>query len=238
MREFYTKVVGTTFDGRDEIIEELYFDGDMDCGQRLVLQRQKNNVHDRNAIAVMHPKSMQQLGFIGRDIAAKLAPVIDLGTECYAEVQAVTGGGMGRYGINIKVICLDETPKSFTPRYNVSSTFKIKVILSGSQDVFHLEIEASKNGKEIEKKLCKLNHYITVTDITVNQPIDKIVFSFEEHQIWKNYIFPLEERYFGCDFGFIFSEKPNPDDIPTYAGSYTYMHPIFDYEIVPVQDID
>lgn len=60
MREFYTKVVGTTFDGRDEIIEELYFDGDMDCGQRLVLQRQKNNVHDRNAIAVMHPKSMQQ----------------------------------------------------------------------------------------------------------------------------------------------------------------------------------
>lgn len=103
MYEFYTKVSGTTFEGRDEVIEELYLNGDLDVGQELLLQRQPNNQYDRNAIAVVHPKTNEQVGFIPKSTASNLAPIIDSGIVCRAFVSAVTGGNGYNYGINIKI---------------------------------------------------------------------------------------------------------------------------------------
>lgn len=104
MYEFYTKVAGTTFEGRDEVIEELYLTGNLDIGQELLLQRQPYNQYDRNAIAVIHPKTNEQVGFIPKNTSANLAPIMDSGIRCRALVSAVTGGNDYNYGINLKII--------------------------------------------------------------------------------------------------------------------------------------
>ena len=106
MYDFHTKLAGTTFDGRDEIIECLYLSGNMDIGQELLLKREPNNPYDRNAIAVIHPETMQQIGFIQKDLAATMSPNIDAGIIFKATISSVTGGGGYNYGVNIRIIQL------------------------------------------------------------------------------------------------------------------------------------
>ena len=76
MNSFYSKLAGTTFDGRQDIIENLADSGMLNAGQMLAYRREPNNPYDRNAIAVLHPNTMQQLGYIGRDVASTIAPKI------------------------------------------------------------------------------------------------------------------------------------------------------------------
>ena len=104
MGEFYTKLSGTTFDGRDEVIENLYFARKLEPGQPLILKREPYNPYDRNAIAVLHPETMQQLGFVRKEVASTLAPNIERGFQYRAYVSAVTGGTEYNYGINIKIV--------------------------------------------------------------------------------------------------------------------------------------
>ncbi len=100
---FNTKVVGVSFEGRQEYLSDL-------CeGTHLSIVRQKNNEYDENAIAV-YKDSEEQIGFLNRHLAAKLAPVIDAGQNYEAQVVALTGGNDQtelindkNQGVNIRV---------------------------------------------------------------------------------------------------------------------------------------
>jgi single-stranded-DNA-specific exonuclease len=93
--EFRTKVVGVTFEGRQDSV------AGMRPGALLELQRDPANAHDPNAVGVWY--GGLQLGFIKADIARRIAPKIDDGARYAAEVLDVTGGGTRSYGINILV---------------------------------------------------------------------------------------------------------------------------------------
>jgi single-stranded-DNA-specific exonuclease len=95
--EFNTKLAGVSFEGRQDIAAGLR------SGTVLELQRQPDNAHDPNAIAVFYGRL--QLGFLNRKMAEKLAPLIDSDGRRYAaEVTAITGGRGGRsFGINVRV---------------------------------------------------------------------------------------------------------------------------------------
>ena len=96
-RTFATKVVGITFEGRQAVAEGL------SEGDELLLERQPDNAYDPNAIALIAPDG-SQVGFIRRQIAAAIAPLIDAGAEYEAVVLQVTGGDQGRsLGINVQV---------------------------------------------------------------------------------------------------------------------------------------
>ncbi|MBR5539576.1 MAG: hypothetical protein IKU61_06725 [Clostridia bacterium] len=101
MYSFHTKIVGTTYDGRENIIKDLRERYLIFSGSNLVLVRQYDNIYDSNAVAVFFIG--KQLGFLSRDVAAKVAPLMDAGIPCTATVASVTGGGELHYGINIKV---------------------------------------------------------------------------------------------------------------------------------------
>ena len=92
---FFTKIVGVTFEGRQEIVRSLRE------GDTLALRRQPMNPYDSNAIAVLYGEL--QLGFIRREIARELAPFIDGGRSYRATVASVTGGGTRSVGVNIHV---------------------------------------------------------------------------------------------------------------------------------------
>ena len=67
------KVVGVTFEGRQEIIKQL------DRSDIITIRREPTNRFDTNAIAVWSEKG--QIGYIGKDYATILAPMMDAGTK-------------------------------------------------------------------------------------------------------------------------------------------------------------
>lgn len=92
---FPTKVVGISFGQRQDLAAAL------EPGAPLDLRREPENPADSNAIAVYYGNL--QLGFLRRQIAAHLAPLIDAGAVYRARVEHVTGGGEKNFGTNIRV---------------------------------------------------------------------------------------------------------------------------------------
>lgn len=98
-----TKVVGVSKrneDGqsRQELIEML------EPGEELFLEREPDNEHDENAIAVFN-ESWEQIGYLSRSVAEELAPLLDVGYEAKCIVTAITGGSDDKpsYGCNIEI---------------------------------------------------------------------------------------------------------------------------------------
>jgi single-stranded-DNA-specific exonuclease len=85
-RTIVTRVVGVTYEGRQRIVALLK------VGDTVFLVRDQNNQYDPNAIKVVRGDN-QQFGFVNRDLAVKLAPILD---QCEgvlrASIAAVTGG--------------------------------------------------------------------------------------------------------------------------------------------------
>jgi len=98
---FMTKVVGVTYGERQQVLGALVE------GEVLQVVREKSNPVDENAIAVMRSTG-EQLGYLRRQIAVALAPLMDDGVAYQAQVMQVTGGGEGRsLGANVCVSRLD-----------------------------------------------------------------------------------------------------------------------------------
>jgi single-stranded-DNA-specific exonuclease len=93
---FPTKIVGVSFDGRQNVAAGLT------PGHELELRRQADNPVDPNAIAVYYGNL--QIGFLRKQIAKHVAPLIDGGIRYTARIEHVTGGKDGKnYGVNIRV---------------------------------------------------------------------------------------------------------------------------------------
>jgi len=93
---FPTKVMGVSFEGRQDFVAGLT------PGHELELQRQPDNPVDSNAIAVHYGPF--HIGFLRKQIARHLAPLIDSGVRYTARIEHVTGGRDGKnYGVNIRV---------------------------------------------------------------------------------------------------------------------------------------
>jgi len=93
---FPTKVMGVSFEGRQDLVAGL------SPGLELELRRQPDNPVDANAIAVHY--GALHIGFLRKQIAKHLAPLIDGGMRYKARIEHVTGGKDGKnYGVNIRV---------------------------------------------------------------------------------------------------------------------------------------
>jgi single-stranded-DNA-specific exonuclease len=88
--------MGVSFEGRQDLVAGLV------PGLELELKRQPDNPVDPNAIAVHY--GALQIGFLRKQIAKHLAPLVDGGTRYRARIEHVTGGKDGKnYGVNIRV---------------------------------------------------------------------------------------------------------------------------------------
>jgi single-stranded-DNA-specific exonuclease len=93
--DFYTKVVGVSFEGRQNLIAGLA------PGDPLELVREADNAYDPNALAVRYGRL--QLGYLRREIAQRLAPNVDAGDRYSISIGSITGGGDRHIGVNIRV---------------------------------------------------------------------------------------------------------------------------------------
>lgn len=95
--QFHTKVVGVTFDGRQDVVARLQ------PGDALRLMREPDNPNDGKAITLIDRDGCR-VGYLKRFISAAIAPRIDRGAAYRAVVENVTGGADGKpCGVNVLV---------------------------------------------------------------------------------------------------------------------------------------
>ncbi|MBO5245055.1 MAG: DEAD/DEAH box helicase, partial [Selenomonadales bacterium] len=102
---FYSKLVGVTFNERQAVIPTL------GSGDELVIEREPNNPVDPNAIHIL-TQDRREVGYIRKEIAAEISPLIDAGTAYRCIVTAITGGDDRSYGVNIMMLkgCCEDAP--------------------------------------------------------------------------------------------------------------------------------
>lgn len=105
-RAIQTKTAGVTYGNRQKLLERLARYSPEDITVKL--QREQNNAHDRNAVqvvAAVKGKGSAVLGYLNRQLAAAVAPLMDKGAEIMSRFQAVTGGEERYldYGLNIEI---------------------------------------------------------------------------------------------------------------------------------------
>lgn len=97
MNSFHTKIVGSTFCGGQEIIKTLKVD------DVLKLIRDPDNQYDPNAVGVHLMKESTRIGYIPKDTAITIAPLLDEGITVHAIVAEITGQASGNVGCNLGI---------------------------------------------------------------------------------------------------------------------------------------
>jgi len=103
---FFSKVAGVTFEGRQEVLEEILDDIEgapvpTEKGWPLMVKREPNNPFDSNAIA-LHWSDGRSIGHVNREIAKDLAMDMDRGVPVIIYLTEVTGNGFDQnFGANI-----------------------------------------------------------------------------------------------------------------------------------------
>jgi len=103
-----TKVRGVTSEDEEEHPRQAIIKKFVRKDEVLLLEREKGNSYDKNAIAVYvapdddpWDEGEYKIGYISSDLAARLAPQMDSGCRITCAVLERTGGGSENYGVNI-----------------------------------------------------------------------------------------------------------------------------------------
>lgn len=139
---FYTKIAGVSFEGRQDLISNLTE------GTDLLFVRESTNPHDPNAIRVNTSDGIN-LGFLNKELAAKLAPYMDMGISWRGEVGSVTGGGNKNHGVNILVKRTDALYSlNNMKKEMITDPVEIKKMLLGDIVLHDKQIEAIESLKK------------------------------------------------------------------------------------------
>ena len=106
LRTIRTKTAGVTHGRRQGLLHRL----SMYTPENITisLKRERGNAFDRNAvqiIASVKGKGSAVMGYINRELAAAIAPLLDKGKKVTAAFEAITGGheyGLN-YGLNVAI---------------------------------------------------------------------------------------------------------------------------------------
>lgn len=100
------KLSGVTFNDRQKTLATLAMGQEYDFIPQFIIEHQKNNPYDKNAVlvSVMFPKGeVEELGFIPKDFNQQLATLLDANLQpIYVTNFRIYGGENGKnYGVSI-----------------------------------------------------------------------------------------------------------------------------------------
>ena len=105
LRAIQTRAAGVTHGDRQTLLNHLTRYKPEDIA--VTLRREQNNSHDRNAIqivAAVRGKGAAVIGYINRELAAALAPLLDKGAAVTSRFNAILGGDRGyNYGLALEL---------------------------------------------------------------------------------------------------------------------------------------
>ena len=93
LRTIQTRAAGVTYGNRQKLLERLARYSPEDI--TVQLRREQDNAHDKNAVqvvAAVKGKGSAVLGYLNKQLAAAVAPLMDKGAEIVSRFKAVTGG--------------------------------------------------------------------------------------------------------------------------------------------------
>ena len=93
----YTKLVGVTFENRQEYLKSVYVD------DLLILEHKPVEQH-KNAISVIHATTNNILGFIKKELADDLISKYGIASSFYGVITEKTGGNGQSLGCNIQIV--------------------------------------------------------------------------------------------------------------------------------------
>lgn len=103
-----TRVVGVTFEGRQEVVARLQM------GDRIWLEMEPDNQHDLNAIKVCRSNG-EQFGYLNHQLAADIVPYFRrYGYPVHGKVSLLIGSGWDGYSLG--VIVSFKLPKHNSPK--------------------------------------------------------------------------------------------------------------------------
>lgn len=122
---YHSKLVGVTFEGRQDIIKSLR------GKEPLRVRREKDNKYDPRAVAVDVYKNDEWLpiGYIAKDKNKDISETLDAGNTVYISIGDITGGDDKSYGVNISLeykLAEEKTPE--TPESVPSKAETLKVL--------------------------------------------------------------------------------------------------------------
>lgn len=107
--KYYSKLVGVTFEGRQDIIADLTGD------EQLRFRREPDNEYDKNAVAVdvlatapgmAYEEKVSEwlpIGYIAKDNNTELAQILDEEKQAKIRLKDITGGDDKAYGLNVEI---------------------------------------------------------------------------------------------------------------------------------------
>lgn len=106
LRRIDTKTAGVTHGNRQKLLARLFRYSPEDI--TIKLQHEQDNAADKNAvqvIAAVRGKGSAIMGYLNRQLAAAIAPLLDKGKAVASSFRAITGGAEYylNYGLNISI---------------------------------------------------------------------------------------------------------------------------------------
>ncbi len=105
-------VAGIYYEGRREVVSFLT------SSEQVVFKREPEHPHDPNAIAI-HTQDGRSIGYIPRDEARRIAPLMDQGIVFVGYVVALSGSGDSHMSVTLKLYTEVDTASRLSP----SATF-------------------------------------------------------------------------------------------------------------------
>jgi hypothetical protein len=127
------RLAGVTYENRQSLLAR------MSIYDKLSIRRDRNNRYDRNAIGV-YTSQNQNIGWVPKDIATYLAPIMDSGTNLSVKVLKKIGGNGYNFGLEV-IISNDAEKLKVTPidEATPSSTHKSSSYVASS-------VNTNRNG--------------------------------------------------------------------------------------------
>lgn len=106
LRRIDIKTAGVTHGNRQKLLARLSRYSPEDI--TIKLQHEQDNAADKNAvqvIAAVKGKGSAVMGYLNRQLAEAIAPLLDKGKQVLAKFEAVTGGAEAflNYGLNVGI---------------------------------------------------------------------------------------------------------------------------------------
>lgn len=98
-----TKVVGVSMANDDGSLRQEIIRSEVEENDKLKLEADPNNEFDANAIKVLSPYG-KQIGYLNKDIAEKVKPALEHGTEIHVTASWVNGEKMLGVGLRIELV--------------------------------------------------------------------------------------------------------------------------------------
>ena len=98
-----TKVVGVSKPNSDGTSRQAIIQREVVEGDHMQLKAEPANPHDPNAVQVCS-KFGNQVGYLSRDMAEKVKPALDHGTEIHVKASWVSGEKMSGVGLRIELV--------------------------------------------------------------------------------------------------------------------------------------